>query len=61
MGRKRHSAEEIINKLRQAAVVAVRCDPSITTEEQRVAAFVSMTGASHATYLRAKAALGRST
>jgi hypothetical protein len=58
---RRSLLQMVLPDARKAAVVAVRCDPSLTTEEQRVAEFVSMTGASRATYFRAKAALDRST
>jgi hypothetical protein len=49
----------VLPDARKAAVVAVQNDPALTTEEQRVAEFVSITGTSRATYFRAKASLGR--
>jgi hypothetical protein len=56
---RRSLLQMVLPDARKAAVVAVQNDPALTTEEQRVAEFVSITGASRATYFRAKASLGR--
>jgi hypothetical protein len=57
---RRSLLQMVLPNTQTAAVVAVQNDPMLTTEEQRAAAFVAMTGASRATYFRAKAKRDRS-